>query len=145
MLIRLTAEGRIVWCFQYFLGQGYYGAFRKILKAESSDTFYVIGERAKINNDESDPLLLKFNGKGEIIWKRTIAEPFSDYFYDLIMDPSGLIVVGESGSFGQDQTGAWVLNFPKAVQYSGRKSSIEVSLKTSKLFFRQMMGNTPEP
>jgi hypothetical protein len=111
VLLRLTNSGNITWCFQYDLGQFYYGSFKKIIQGETRNSFYVIGERAKISNDESDPLLLKLNDKGSIIWKRTIAQPFSDYFYDVVRNRSGLTLVGETGSFGRHQTAAWIVRF----------------------------------
>lgn len=114
VLLRLNRTGKILWCFQYHLGEGYYGSFRKTITAETPETFYVIGERARISNDEADPLLLKINAQGAILWKRAIVERFSDYFYDLTRTPEGVAVAGITGSFGLDRTAAWMLHFSRS-------------------------------
>jgi hypothetical protein len=130
ILLRLGSTGKLTWCFQYSLGQSYYGSFRKIIQGENSNSFYIIGERAKVVNDEADPLLIKFNGDGAILWKRTITAPFSDYFYDVIRNQNGVTVVGETGSFGQEQTAAWIVRF-----------SPDGALRWSKAFDRGFVDN----
>jgi hypothetical protein len=106
-LLRLDGEGNVLW--QKTYGGSQNDAFTSLLATEGGD-FYAAGISDSFSAGDTDAWVLKLDGSGNVLWEYTYGGTASDV--PLAATPAsggGILMVGETESFGASLDDAWVL------------------------------------
>jgi hypothetical protein len=125
-VVKVDQNGKVLWSKAYVLGAAYYGIAEKILRTQDGN-FVVVAQKIEqqpqtFDFTVVDPVIIKINPSGRVIWRRTISGPHTDVLYDIDSTPDGgLVLAGATDSFGRSEyLDAWLLKLHRngAVQWS---------------------------
>jgi len=75
--------------------------------------YVVIGNSYKKGTKDSELLIIKLDGKGELVWERSYGGGAEELGKAVIEEDDGYLVLGVSGSYGSGGRDAWVLKVNK--------------------------------
>jgi prepilin-type N-terminal cleavage/methylation domain-containing protein len=109
IIVKYDTNGNYVWNKNF--GGSDSDKFNKIISI--ADGFVAVGYTFSTNGDMTglskggsyDAIIVKYDSSGNVVWKKSFGGSAADYYYSLISQTDGFIVVGYSASTNGDMTG----------------------------------------
>jgi hypothetical protein len=96
IIVRLDSSGEIQWVRKFDPGSDLNGYFLSAIETADGG-FLAVGE---IGGSDTDPIIVKLNNAGKILWQRQVAAPFGDHLPFVMQSRDGsFLLVGRTGVF----------------------------------------------
>jgi len=105
-LIKTDSTGEIQW--EKVIGGAKNDVANSVIALENGE-YVVVGSTSSYGAGSSDCWLLKTSSEGEILWNMTLGGTSYDNGHDIISVDDGLLIVGETSSYGAGWNDFWLV------------------------------------
>ena len=105
-LIKTDSTGEIQW--EQVIGGAKNDVANSVIALENGE-YVVVGSTSSYGAGSSDCWLLKTSSEGEILWNMTLGGTSYDNGHDIISVDDGLLIIGETSSYGAGWNDFWLV------------------------------------